>query len=141
MENFAQLKSTRVIVIDDGDFDRLLPGLILRPFGFMVHETQDIKEALEVLNRTSVSILIFGINAQGFEEAEILRRIRQHPDPTDKKVLAYTENTSQQVEQELLKMGFDAVLFKPLSSQSLMESLREFFPAKSLLRSKNETFK
>lgn len=140
MENFAQLKSTRVIVIDDGDFDRLLPGLILRPFGFMVHETLEIEQTLEILDRTSVSILILGIKAQGVEVVEVLRRIRQHPEPNNKKVLAYTTKTSEQAEKVLLEMGFDAVLFKPLSSQSLIEALREFFPAKSLLRSKNETF-
>lgn len=137
MENFKKPQNIHVLVVDDNGMSRLLPGLILRPFGFFVHESFGVKDTLEILDQTRISIVLVDIYMPEADGFEILKLIQEHPTARPQKIIAYTANVTPQIQKDLLQRGFDAVLEKPLTSQNLFEVLRGFFPVKQLLNQFN----
>ena len=49
MRNSSTQKSKSILVVDDNGINRLLPGLILRPFGWEVYEADGGLAALKIL--------------------------------------------------------------------------------------------
>ena len=135
MENFKKPQNIHVLVVDDNGMGRLLPGLILRPFGFQVHESFAIKDTIEILDQVDVSIILVDIYMPEADGFEILKLIQNHPKAKPQKIIAYTADVTPVIESEMLEKGFDAVLKKPLTSQNLFLMLRDFFPVQELLHS------
>ena len=138
MENFRKPKNIHVLVVDDNGMSRLLPGLILRPFGFNVHESFSVKDTIEILDQVDVSVVLVDINMPETDGYEILKLIQSHPTSKPSKIIAYTADVTPAIEAQMQKKGFDAVLMKPLTSQNLFLVLRDFFPVQALLRSSKE---
>ena len=52
MHSTSTRKFKSILVVDDNGINRLLPGLILRPFGWDVHEADGGLAAIEILKTT-----------------------------------------------------------------------------------------
>jgi len=65
-----------ILVVDDNGSNRLVPGLILRPFGFTVLESSSGQEAIDMLLHVEVSGVLLDIQMPGLSGLEVLRRIR-----------------------------------------------------------------
>ena len=56
------MNTRHVIVVDDNDTNRLLPGLFLRPLGYTVHECDSATQALTMLQDTVCDVLLLDIS-------------------------------------------------------------------------------
>ena len=112
-----------ILVVDDNGSNRLVPGLILRPFGFTVLESSSGQEAIDMLLHVEVSGVLLDIQMPGLSGLEVLRRIRSDPRHRKTKVIAYTAYANSGDVEGLIAQGFNAVLLKPIKSIDLINTL------------------
>lgn len=117
-------KSKSILVVDDNGINRLLPGLILRPFGWDVYEADGGLAALEILKIIHISCVLLDISMPEVSGLEVLKDLRRDRNLQALKVIAYTAYAQPEDIERLLTLGFDAVLIKPLTSVKLLDVLK-----------------
>lgn len=115
------MKSKSILVVDDKGINRLLPGLILRPFGWTVHEVESGLDVLSVLKNFDVACVLLDISMPDISGLDVLKNIRASSSFSGIKVIAYTAYATHDDTDHLIGLGFDAVLIKPLTSSQLLE--------------------
>lgn len=125
MRSSSIRKFKSILVVDDNGINRLLPGLILRPFGWDVHEADGGLAALEILNTIHITCLLLDISMPEVGGLDVLKELRRDRKFEDLKVVAYTAYAQSQDVVYLLDLGFDAVLIKPLTSAKLLDVLTD----------------
>jgi CheY-like chemotaxis protein len=124
MRSSSTQKFKSILVVDDNGINRLLPGLILRPFGWEVHEVDGGLAALEVLQTIHITCVLLDITMPEVSGLDVLEDLRRDSKFEALKVVAYTAYAQPQDVARLLTLGFDAVLIKPLTSAKLLDVLR-----------------
>ena len=124
MRSLSTQKSKSILVVDDNGINRLLPGLILRPFGWEVHEVDGGLAALEILKTIHIACVLLDISMPEVSGLEVLEDLRRDSKFEALKVVAYTAYAQPQDVARLLSLGFDAVLIKPLTSVKLLGVLK-----------------
>lgn len=123
--NGASLKKSKsILVVDDNGINRLLPGLILRPFGWTVYEVDGGMSAIEIIKKIDISCVLLDIEMQDISGLEVLNFLRKDLKPPQLKIVAYTGYAQEDDVNDLLRLGFDAVLIKPLTSLKLLAILQ-----------------
>lgn len=117
--------SKSILVVDDNGINRLLPGLILRPFGWMVHESAGGQDALKQLEHLEVSGVLLDISMPEMSGLEVLDVLRKNEKFSKLKIFAYTAFATEGDIRQLKNRGFDAILIKPLTSQQLINALND----------------
>lgn len=112
-----------ILVVDDNGINRLLPGLILRPFGWTVHEVAGGLEALSLLKDVQVSCVLLDISMPDVSGLELLGDFKKDPSLEGVKIIAYTAYAKTEDIEHLTGLGFDAVLIKPITSRGLLDVL------------------
>ena len=115
--------SKSILVVDDNGINRIVPGLILRPFGWTVHEAASGLDALEQIDRLDVSCVLLDISMPEMSGLEVLDVLRQNKKMSQLKIFAYTAFGTGDDLRRLENLGFDAILIKPLTSQKLIKAL------------------
>jgi two-component system, cell cycle response regulator DivK len=121
MHSSSIQKSKTILVVDDNGINRLLPGLILRPFGWEVYEADGGKAALKILKKNNIDCLLLDISMPEISGLDVLEDVRGDERFRSLKVVAYTAFAKPEDVVRLLALGFDAVLIKPLTSIKLLE--------------------
>lgn len=124
MHSSSFQKSKTILVVDDNGINRLLPGLILRPFGWEVYEADGGLAALEILKKNDIACLLLDISMPEVSGLDVLADVRKDERFRSLKVVAYTAFAKPEDVVRLLALGFDAVLIKPLTSIKLLEVLK-----------------
>jgi two-component system, cell cycle response regulator DivK len=117
-------KIESILVVDDNGINRLLPGLILRPFGWDVYEVEGGLAALEILKTKNISCVLLDISMPGVSGIDVLEDLRRDKRYQALKIVAYTAYAEVKDVERLLEIGFNAVLIKPLTSIKLLDVLR-----------------
>jgi len=126
MHSISTRKFKSILVVDDNGINRLLPGLILRPFGWDVHEADGGLAAIEILKTTHISCVLLDISMPEVGGLDVLKDLRRDRKFEELKVVAYTAYAQSQDVAYLLALGFDAVLIKPLTSSKLLDVLTDY---------------
>jgi CheY-like chemotaxis protein len=124
MNHSPIIKPKSILVVDDCGMNRLLPGLILRPFGWDVYESESGVAAIEFLVSTPISCVLLDISMPEMNGIDVLKSLRRNAYFDHLKIIAYTAFAKAEDVSRLLELGFDAVLIKPLTSVKLLEILK-----------------
>ena len=124
MHSSSAHKSKSILVVDDNGINRLLPGLILRPFGWEVYEADGGQAALEILKTIHIACVLLDISMPHVSGLEVLADLRHDKKFKALKVVAYTAYAQLEDVDRLHSLGFDAVLLKPLTSVKLLDILK-----------------
>ena len=116
-------KFKTILVVDDNGINRLVPGLILRPFGWDVREVSGGQEAIDILETVRFSCVLLDISMPEVGGMDVLRFIRANDRLSSMTVVAYTAYAQSEDVSRLCAAGFDAVLIKPLTSLKLLNVL------------------
>jgi CheY-like chemotaxis protein len=109
-----------ILVVDDNGINRLLPGLILRPFGWDVYESEGGVDALDILKNTSISCVLLDISMPEVSGLDVVAELRRDARFDNLIIIAYTAYAQLEDVSSLLGLGFDGVLIKPLTSAKLL---------------------
>ncbi len=112
--------SRHVLVVDDTELNRKLAAAILRRYGWRTDEASGGQEALDMLTADdSYQLVLLDIKMPGMSGEEVCQAIRANPCTATLPLIAYTAHALEDEVESFLVLGFNAVLIKPISLESL----------------------
>lgn len=109
-----------VLVVDDNAINRQLAKTLLARNGWTPLEADSGEAALEYLERNPVPVMLLDISMPGLSGIETVKRIRANPVWQHIHVVAYTAHAMVDEKRQILEAGFDDILVKPVSKDSLL---------------------
>jgi CheY-like chemotaxis protein len=114
-----------ILVVDDEPGERLLCRTILEREGFRVLEAEGGREALETLaGGASVDLALVDVLMPGMPGRELVRVLREDPISPGLPVIVLTGLQSAGAETELMELGADDYLRKPVDPPILIARIR-----------------
>jgi DNA-binding response OmpR family regulator len=114
--------STRILIVDDEDNQRMTLAIALRLEGFDVIEARDGEDALGVLESRDADIAIVDLMMPGINGLDVARRMRtRHPDVRVVLTSAYHLSERQMERADVGAIGF---VPKPYRLEDLCTFLR-----------------
>lgn len=119
-----------VLIVDDS---KILRGMVRRILGLTgldigeVHEAGGGHEALEVLGRAHIDVVLADINMPGMTGAELVDRIRKSPISARTHVVVISSDRNQATMDTMKSLGIDAYLTKPFRAEALRDVLNGVF--------------
>jgi len=118
---FEQLKSKRIMLIDDDDFIRDSMGLFFEGEGCKLDVFETAEEALMELGHHSFDIILADYKLPGIDGLEFFRRINESSPNTIKILITAYGNT--EILSEVKMMGIHDFIAKPFSTITIEKSL------------------
>ncbi len=117
-----------VLIVDDNAINRSLAKTLLKRSGWEPSEADCGEIALEMLESRTYPVVLLDISMPGLSGMETVKRIRNMPKCRGIHVVAYTAHAMEDEKRQILEAGFDDILVKPVSKDSLLatfEPLRQ----------------
>lgn len=119
------------LLVEDYELAQNMGMLILSDIGYHVDVAGSGEEALTLTEKTKYDVIFIDIGLPGIDGIETIRQIRassanlnQHTFAT-----ALTAHADDAISEQCLKIGMQAVIFKPLSPEKAMEIYHRAHPA------------
>lgn len=120
----ADLSGKRVLVVDDIATNRLVAVTYLRMMGATALQSANAAEALDLLLREPVDVVLLDMVMPGMDGLDLLQSIRAlragHATPS---VIALTADATEERRQACLAAGLDGYVVKPVLPEMLGEAL------------------
>jgi CheY-like chemotaxis protein len=113
----------RALVIDDNAINRMLAVELLDAHQIAADEALDGGVGLSMLRHNTYDLVLLDISMPGLDGEKVCQLIRSDPATRDLFVVAYTAHAFADEKDRMLAVGFDALLIKPVSFQSLTEAI------------------
>lgn len=110
-----------VLIVDDHPINRMLLSEQLGTLGYQVKTAQDGVDALNVLSRNTIDIVLTDVNMPNMDGYRLAQRLRQlgHVFP----VIGVTANALAEEKQRCMDAGMDNCLSKPVTLDVLKSTL------------------
>ena len=121
---------TALIVEDEGDL-RLMTRMILesRP-GYDVLEAESGAEALALLDRSDVDLILLDIRLPDMEGWDILERLTEQGRFPQLPVVMVSAHSTPSTAERALREGVRAYVTKPFTSEELFDAIARALPAR-----------
>ncbi len=112
------------LVVDDNEINRVLAVRLLGKAGWTVAQAEDGPQALDWLSANKADLVLLDISMPTLSGEDVCRRIRaDRLGGDDIRLVAYTAHAMNEQCDQFLACGFDTVLIKPVSRQSMQDML------------------
>ncbi len=116
-------KGLVVLVVDDEDTLRRITALLVRTSGHTPIEARDGIEAIKVVERKKVDIIITDLNMPGMDGEDLILDMKKR-DP-EIPIVVVTANEENNVVTRLLSIGACKVIKKPFSFEDIKGAIEE----------------
>jgi CheY-like chemotaxis protein len=116
----------KVLIVDDSQTSLFLLQSFFEEELNNAHELlliSDSKEALRILNKETVKLIVLDLMMPGLNGFEFLRKIRQHDPTRHIPVVVLTAVDEKQAEKQAMELGANEYLRKPLDINQLRNKL------------------
>jgi CheY-like chemotaxis protein len=117
------MRNRLMLVVDDDKISRMLPGILLRPYGITVLECDNGLEALKLLDIHHVCCMLIDISMPSFSGLELLQSILAHSKYPQMRLVAYTADARLGHACNFQKLGFHQLLIKPVTAHELLATV------------------
>ena len=119
-----------ILVCDDEKDIVSALRIYLTSDGYQVHEAYTGTQALEILAREDIQLVLLDVMMPQMDGLETFKIMQSRPDNKckDTPVVMLTANATNGVREEYLKEGFDDFLAKPIDSKLLEEMIVRLLP-------------
>ena len=121
-ENEAD-KGLSVLVVDDNEINRRVLGGAIEKMGHHPSYAVNGQEAIWTANNTVYDLIILDIHMPVMDGREAFQVIRAKGANTRTQIIAATADMMTETVQELMELGFDKVIGKPLETDILKSVL------------------
>jgi two-component system phosphate regulon response regulator PhoB len=119
----APSRTTTILVVDDNDDTRHLLRAMFERGAHRVVEAEDGLEALTLIERLPLDLIVLDVNLPGADGPEVCRRVKSNPATRAVPVVMLTAATDEEDRRRGLAAGADAYLTKPFSPLALLDLL------------------
>ncbi len=127
------LDQKRVLLVEDNPVNQLVAKGMLSKAGCEVLLAINGVEALEVLDREQIDLVLMDCNMPVMDGYEATRRIRQQARWGDLPIIALTANALPDERERCTAAGMNDYLAKPFRRDELLSLLSQWLPATALL--------
>jgi CheY-like chemotaxis protein len=117
----------RILIVDDIFVNRLLLKEIVKKFCIKCFEAQNGKEAVDILLREEIDIILMDIEMPVMNGVETTKYIREElPFPKrNTPIVALTAYNPSTFFTDFRNVGFDQLLTKPYSMESILSCIKD----------------
>ncbi|AKB80565.1 Two-component response regulator [Methanosarcina horonobensis HB-1 = JCM 15518] len=115
-----------ILIVEDNLLNLVIEADLLKSCGYDPKKAKNGFEALEVLNKVKVDLVLMDMELPKMHGLELLQRIKCNPDTQNIKVVAVTGHCDPESKQKFLKAGCHAILSKPINFDSFGSQIKEF---------------
>ncbi len=112
-----------VLIVEDSAINRRLVADMLERTGIATLTAADGLEALEILEREPVQLVLMDIEMPRLDGVEATRRLRADPRFASLPILALTARVGSEERRACFEAGFDGFLAKPIDHDTLITSI------------------
>jgi chemosensory pili system protein ChpA (sensor histidine kinase/response regulator) len=118
----------RVLVVDDSLSVRKYVSTLLSDKDLIVHTAPNGQEALRILEKTPVDLIITDLEMPVMHGYELINRIRSSETFRDLPIVVLTSRSTEKHMEKAFEMGSDDYLVKPFDEDSLMSVVNRHLP-------------
>ncbi len=111
------------LVVDDNEINRILVSRFLTKMGWQVANAEDGDKALDWMAGNAADLILLDISMPTICGQDVCRRARAEGLDKGARLVAYTAHAMPEEREEFLACGFDAILVKPVSRQTVADML------------------
>jgi two-component system chemotaxis response regulator CheY len=113
--------SKAILVVDDADYIRRLVSIVLSLEGYTVVEATNGKEALDILEKTRVDMIITDLNMPVMDGIELVSAMRSEPAYSHIPVVMLTSEFLESRKQKAFESGINEWVPKPYITSRLRD--------------------
>lgn len=113
----------KILLVDDTEFNRTLPRVLLQRYGCTVVECDNGADALRCAEAGDFDCVLLDIMMPGMSGIEVCQRMRATPRLAGLRIIAYTAHALPAETSEIMAAGFDDLLVKPIDIHNLLAML------------------
>lgn len=115
----------KLLVVDDEQYlrDKVSSNVDWEQHNCRVFEAKDGYEALSILKREEIDILITDIRMPGMDGIELIRRAKE--ERPNLRVIVISEYADFEYARESLRLGVEDYVLKPFRTQRLLEMVQK----------------
>ena len=114
---------TKILVVDDEDFQRDLLKKLLSKVGYEVQEAQSPEVAMSMLDKEEFHVIITDLIMLDMDGVEFCQRVRETNSKTV--IIALTGYVDLYDIDKLKAVGFDNYLMKPIKLETIQTAIEE----------------
>lgn len=115
----------KILVVDDEPAIRDILSSFFEEFGYEVQTARDGREALSILEREPIQVMLLDLNMPGMNGLDLCRAIR--PSQPRARIFALTGFHRHFTPDSARQAGFDGYLTKPADLHQILEMVRTAF--------------
>ena len=121
----------QILVVDDSQMNRLLIKEFLKHTLIRFDMAEDGKQCLEMVAQKQYDMILMDYMMPGMDGLEAMEIIRKQEVQQGKHtpILVLTADVVEQIDQVLLRRGFDAYISKPIDSKKLIAEVLKYLPS------------
>jgi len=127
-----ELKKSTILYVEDNPDNRILIRRVLEAEGYAVVEAINAKQALELLEKSGIDLVLMDINMPDMDGYTLTAKIKAIEKFTKIPIIAVTANVMRGDREKSLGAGCDGYIQKPIDIDTLSQQIERF-----LLRSAN----
>jgi CheY-like chemotaxis protein len=112
-------KEAVVLLVEDEDKDAKLIATYLAELPYRMIRAKDGEEALLMIEKEQVDLILLDIILPGIDGFEICRRIKSSDETNDIQIIAVTNVSDLENKERSIELGMDEYLIKPVNKQEL----------------------
>jgi two-component system, cell cycle response regulator DivK len=106
---------SEILVVEDNLLNLMVEADLLKSFGYEPKKAKNGFEALEILNKTMVDLILLDMELPNMNGLELLQKIKLNPKTRSIKVVAVTGYSDPESKEKFLNAGCYAVIAKPIN--------------------------
>ncbi len=117
-----------VVYVEDNYHNRRIVRKILDAYGYHVHEAQDGREGLKMIQEVHPNLVLLDISLPGMDGIEVVGRLKASEEYRNIPVVALTASAMVGDRERFLEAGCDDYLSKPVSALDLIRKVKLYLP-------------
>ena len=124
--NFTGSPVNKILIVEDNPDSREILGLFVRRLGHHVIKARNSSEAMIYAEAECPDLIFMDLDLPDADGIKTTAIIKKNPKTSHIPVVAVTAWISALWEERALKVGIETYLMKPVSPQTLKETIREY---------------
>ena len=118
----------KIMTVDDSASIRQMVGFTLRNAGYDVIESEDGQEALDVLEKESVDMLITDLNMPNVDGIKLIKEVRQRESTKYIPIIMLTTESQDDKKKQGREAGATGWIVKPFRPDQLINVVTKVLP-------------
>ncbi|MBO4603342.1 MAG: response regulator [Salinivirgaceae bacterium] len=118
-------EKSAILLVDDSSTNNLLLQTVLEKNGFTTEVAFTGKDALKILKKKKISIILLDLMMPGMSGQEVLEAVKSNPETAQIPVLVVSAYNDRTEKERVMGMGANFFFEKPLRLNEVVDKVKE----------------